>query len=101
MMQGSLTKIDMLLAGYDSNPAEDGSLDDYFTVIPIEMNKMVKAACEDLDLNGKLVLEYNEGIKSPGKHKIIVNGSELSSGPYFCVFSIGSIKMIKKILLLK
>lgn len=53
------------------------------------------------DLNGKLVLEYNEGIKSPGKHKIIVNGSELSSGPYFCVFSIGSIKMIKKILLLK
>lgn len=53
------------------------------------------------DLNGKLVLEYNEGIKSPGKHKIIVNGSELSSGPYFCVFSIGSFKMITKILLLK
>ena len=49
-------KKNLNFAGYDSNPVEDGSLDDYFTVIPIEMNKMVKAACEDLDLNGKLVL---------------------------------------------
>ncbi len=52
----AFVKKNLNFAGYDSNPAEDGSLDDYFTVIPIEMNKMVKAACEDLDLNGKLVL---------------------------------------------
>ena len=34
---------------------EDGSLDDYFTLIPIEMNKIVTAACEGLDLSPKLV----------------------------------------------
>ena len=56
MNTDAFVKKNLSFAGYDSNPAEDGSLDDYFTVIPIEMNKMVKAACEDLDLNGKLVL---------------------------------------------
>ena len=56
MNTDAFIKKNLNFAGYDSNPAEDGSLDDYFTVIPIEMNKMVKAACEDLDLNGKLVL---------------------------------------------
>ena len=52
----AFVKKNLNFAGYESNPIEDGSLDDYFTVIPIEMNKMVKAACEGLDLNGKLVL---------------------------------------------
>ena len=56
MNTDAFVKKNLNFAGYDSNPAEDGSLDDYFNVIPIEMNKMVKAACEDLDLNGKLVL---------------------------------------------
>ena len=56
MNTDAFVKKNLNFAGYDSNPVEDGSLDDYFTVIPIEMNKMVKAACEDLDLNGKLVL---------------------------------------------
>ena len=56
MNTDAFVKKNLNFAGYDSNPAEDGSLDDYFTVIPIEMNKMVKAACEDLNLNGKLVL---------------------------------------------
>ena len=52
----AFSKKNLNFAGYDTNPLEDGSLDDYFTVIPIDMNKMVKAACDDLDLNGKLVL---------------------------------------------
>ena len=56
MNTDAFVKKNLAFAGYESNPAEDGSLDDYFTVIPIEMNKMVKAACEDLDLNAKLVL---------------------------------------------
>ena len=45
----------LAFAGYESNPIEDGSLDDYFTLIPIEMNKMVTAACDGLDLSTKLV----------------------------------------------
>ena len=52
----AFVKKNLNFAGYESNPVEDGSLDDYFTVIPIEMNKMVTAACDGLDLSGKLVL---------------------------------------------
>ena len=51
----AFTKKNLNFAGYDSNPVEDGSLDDYFTVIPIEMNKLVTAACEGTDLSPKLV----------------------------------------------
>lgn len=43
------------LAGYDSNPLEDNTLDDYFTVHDINMSKMVSEACKDLDLSPKLV----------------------------------------------
>ena len=53
------------------------------------------------DLNGKLVLDYNEGIKSAGKHKIILNGTGLSSGIYFCEFSTVSFRTTKKVMLLK
>jgi len=52
----AFSKKNLKFAGYETNPIEDGSLDDYFTVIPIEMNKMVTAACEGMDLSGKLVL---------------------------------------------
>ena len=51
----AFSKKNLNFAGYESNPLEDGSLDDYFTVIPIEMNKMVTAACEGLDMSPKLV----------------------------------------------
>ena len=51
----AFTKKNLKFAGYESNPIEDGSLDDYFTLIPVEMNKMVTAACEGLDLSPKLV----------------------------------------------
>jgi len=51
----AFTKKNLKFAGYESNPLEDGSLDDYFTLIPIEMNKMVTRACEGLDMPPKLV----------------------------------------------
>ena len=51
----AFTKKNLNFAGYESNPVEDESLDDYFTVIPIEMNKLVTAACEGTDLSPKLV----------------------------------------------
>ena len=52
----AFSKKNLNFAGYETNPVEDGTLDDYFTVIPIEMNKMVTAACEGMDLSGKFVL---------------------------------------------
>jgi 2-oxoglutarate ferredoxin oxidoreductase subunit alpha len=51
----AFTKKNLKFAGYETNPIEDGSLDDYFTLIPIEMNKMVTRACEGLDMPPKLV----------------------------------------------
>ena len=37
----SPAKKNLNFAGYETSPVEDGTLDDYFTVIPIEMNKLV------------------------------------------------------------
>ena len=51
----SFTKKNLNFAGYESSPVEDGTLEDYFTVIPIEMNKLVTAACEGLDMSAKFV----------------------------------------------
>ena len=51
----AFSKKNLNFAGYESNPIEDGTLDDYFTLIPIEMNKLVTAACEDLDMSRKFV----------------------------------------------
>ena len=43
------------LAGYEANPLEDGSLDDYYTVYDVEMSNIVKRACEDMKLPPKTV----------------------------------------------
>jgi len=51
----AFTKKNLKFAGFESNPLEDGSLDDYFTIIPIEMNKMVTAACEGIEMSPKLI----------------------------------------------
>ena len=51
----SFSKKNLTFAGYDASPIEDGTLDDYFTVIPIEMNKLVTAACEGLEMSPKFV----------------------------------------------
>ena len=53
------------------------------------------------DLNGKLVLDFNDGIRSAGRHEIILTATGLSSGTYFCVFSAGSFQTSKKVMLLK
>ena len=51
----SFSKKNLTFAGYDASPIEDGTLDDYFTVIPIEMNKLVTAACDGLEMSPKFV----------------------------------------------
>ena len=51
----AFTKKNLNFAGYENSPVEDGTLDDYFTLIPIEMNKLVTAACEGLEMSRKFV----------------------------------------------
>lgn len=43
----------LALAGYDTNPLEDPSLNQNYTLYSIEMSKLVRLACEDIDLNAK------------------------------------------------
>jgi 2-oxoglutarate ferredoxin oxidoreductase subunit alpha len=51
----AFTPKNLKLAGYDTNPLEDKTLDDYFTLYSIEMGKMVALACEDMGLPPKTV----------------------------------------------
>ena len=51
----AFTPKNLKLAGYDTNPLEDKTLDDYFTLYSIEMGKMVTLACEDMELPPKTV----------------------------------------------
>jgi 2-oxoglutarate ferredoxin oxidoreductase subunit alpha len=53
--KNAFTKKNLKLAGYESNPTEDGSLDDYYSVHYIEMSKLVTNACEGLDLPPKII----------------------------------------------
>ena len=51
----AFTPKNLKLAGYDTNPLEDRTLDDHFTLYSIEMGKMVTLACEDMGLPPKTV----------------------------------------------
>lgn len=51
----AFTRKNLGLAGYESNPLDDGSLEDYYKVYPIEMKKLVTNACADMGIPPKTV----------------------------------------------
>ena len=53
--KASFTKKNLTYAGFDSNPLEDGSLEDYFNVFAIDMNKFVSEVCAGMGLTPKTV----------------------------------------------
>ena len=53
------------------------------------------------DLNGRLVMDHNAGIKPPGKHAFVLDASSLASGVYSCVFAAGFFQTSQKVILLK
>ena len=53
--KNAFTAKNLKLAGYESDPTEDASLDDYYSVHYIEMSKLVTNACEGLDLPSKMI----------------------------------------------
>ena len=53
--KNAFTAKNLKLAGYESDPTEDASLDDYYSVHYIEMSKLVTNACEELDLPSKTI----------------------------------------------
>lgn len=52
----AFTKKNLTYAGYETNPIEDGTLEDEYTVFAVEMNKMVTHACDGMDIPAKTVL---------------------------------------------
>lgn len=53
--ENAFTKKNLKLAGYETNPIDDGSLEGNYTVYPVEMSKLVLNACESLSLPVKMV----------------------------------------------
>ena len=53
--KNAFTPKNLKLAGYETDPTEDGTLEDYYQSHFIEMSKLVKNACEGIDLSPKLV----------------------------------------------
>jgi len=51
----AFSKKNLTYAGFETNPLEDGSLDDYFNVYAIDMSKIVSEACADMKLTPKTV----------------------------------------------
>ena len=51
----AFSKKNFTYAGFETNPLEDGSLDDYFNVYAIDMSKIVSEACADMKLTPKTV----------------------------------------------
>ena len=51
----AFTPKNLKLAGYETNPLEDKTLEDHYTVYSVEMSKMVALASEDLGLSSKIV----------------------------------------------
>ena len=51
----AFTKKNLPYAGFDTNPLEDESLEDYFRVYTIDMSKIVAEACADMGLTPKTV----------------------------------------------
>ena len=51
----AFTLKNLKFAGYETNPLEDNTLDDYFTLYSIEMSKMVALANEGLEISSKII----------------------------------------------
>jgi 2-oxoglutarate ferredoxin oxidoreductase subunit alpha len=51
----AFTLKNLKFAGYETNPLEDNTLDDYFTLYSIEMSRMVALANEGLEISSKII----------------------------------------------
>ena len=53
------------------------------------------------DMNGRAVQEYTRAAKMGDRNRFVLNGSDLSSGVYSCVFTAGDFQTMKKVTLVK
>jgi len=62
---------------------------------------MAQVKVRVIDITGKIVQEYRQGAKQTGRHKFILDGSNIASGEYICLFSAGTLQTSRKVTLLK
>ena len=59
------------------NPFSSNTTVDYY------LEKTDRVILRIYDVAGNLVTDYNEGTKAPGRHSIVIDGQNLSSGIYY------------------
>ena len=71
------------------------------TYIPFTLSNDTKIKIDIFDINGKFVESILEKKLNAGKHGVFWNGSKVSSGVYFSVFTSKGFKKIQKMILMK
>jgi len=71
------------------------------TIISYEIGEQEFTTMKIYDMTGKKVAVLVNEIQNPGQYTVKLNGSNLSSGVYFCKFTSGSRTKIIKMLLVK
>ncbi|MFK8044372.1 MAG: T9SS type A sorting domain-containing protein [Crocinitomicaceae bacterium] len=66
------------------------------TTISYHLNDAETVSVQIIDLAGKIVATYNEGLKGIGQHELTIGAGELSNGVYFYNFKAGNYSQTKK-----
>ncbi|MFN1834211.1 T9SS type A sorting domain-containing protein [Balneola sp. MJW-20] len=71
------------------------------TTIPFELEKAGVVRIEVIDIMGRVIQTLFQGPKNPGRHEVVFDASELSSGIYFYRLNFQDQSMLKKMMLIK
>jgi Secretion system C-terminal sorting domain len=71
------------------------------TSFSYELQKPTNVTFEVYDMNGRLVKEYNEGVKETGKHVHTINVDQFTSGVYFYTIKTNETSITKRMVITK
>ncbi|MFA4851091.1 MAG: T9SS type A sorting domain-containing protein [Bacteroidales bacterium] len=77
------------------NPASDATLVQY------EIQNSGNVILEIYDMAGKLILSYDEGKQTAGRHSILIDSEKLRNGIYYYSLKTGKHRLTKKMLITK
>lgn len=62
----------------------------------VTLDRSANVSAEVSNVTGQVVVTHDYGIQTTGSHKLALNSSGLTSGVYFCTFTVGNQKETKK-----
>ncbi|MDX1348719.1 MAG: T9SS type A sorting domain-containing protein [Putridiphycobacter sp.] len=71
------------------------------TIITYNLNQTADVSVEVVDLTGKVVATYNEGVQGAGQYKLNISAENLSGGVYFYNFKAGNYSVTKRMVVSK